>query len=191
MGLSLVTLSEYKAYAGITSTNQDAALNSIIPKVSELIKNLCRRTFVDYVNDSKIEVVSGGTGSKLFMKEYPLLAVSSVEFSDDYGFSYTSLTEFTDYVIDREDGSLVSISNIDWKKRINGYRITYTAGYEELPADLKLAIFDTITYYLKGDGAVHSSRAPGSNTVQIEYITTVALPAHIQRVLDLYKGTFD
>lgn len=191
MGISLVTLSEYKVYAGISSTNQDASLNAIIPKVSELIKNICGRSFVDYVNDSKIEITSGGTGSKLFMKEYPLLAVSSVEYSEDYGSTYTDLVEFTDYVVDQEDGTLVSVAYSEWKKKINGYKITYTAGYEELPLDLKLAVFDTITYYVKNDGAVHSSRVPGSNTVQIEYITTVALPAHIQRVLNLYKGSFD
>jgi Phage gp6-like head-tail connector protein len=68
MGANLVTLAEYKAYAGITSTNQDAEINSIIPKASQLVKSICRRTFIDYVNDSKEEVFSGGW-NKLFLKE--------------------------------------------------------------------------------------------------------------------------
>jgi Phage gp6-like head-tail connector protein len=190
MGANLATLSEYKAYAGITSDTQDTMINAIIPKVSELVKNLCRRTFVDYVNDSKIEVHSGGYGSKIFLKEYPVLSVVGVEYSVDYGNTYTDLVEFTDYAVDLEDHSIVSIGG-EFDKYINGYKVTYNAGYETLPVDLKLAILDLITYYIKNDGSVHSPKAPGTNSVQIEYITTTNLPAHIKRVLDLYVGSFD
>ena len=69
---------------------------------------------------------------------------------------------------------------------INGYKVTYTAGYEELPEDLKVAVLDLVTYYLKNDMAVKSQRDAGSNTVQIEYITKNTLPSHIARVFDLY-----
>lgn len=191
MGLNLVTLSEYKVYAGITSTTQDATISGIIPKVSQLVKSLCRRTFVDYVDDAKVEVFSGGTGSKLFLKEYPLISVASVEFSNTYGASYTTLTEFTDYVIDQEDGAVMDIVYGAFPKAINGYKVTYNAGYEEIPLDLKLAVLDLITYYIKNDAAIHSPKAPGTNTVQIEYVTTTALPSHIKRVLDLYTGSYD
>lgn len=189
MGADLVTLAEYKAYAGITSTNQDAEITSIIPKASQLIKSICRRTFVDYVNDTKEEVYSGGW-DKLYLKEYPLLNVLSVETSTDFGNTYTELVEFTDYAIDREDGSIVAIYP-PFPKYINGYKITYTGGYEELPEDLKLAVLDLVTYYLKNDMSVHSPKAPGTNSVQIEYITTANLPAHIRRVLYLYTASYD
>lgn len=189
MGLNLVTLAEYKAYAGISSNNQDVAINAIIPKVSELVKSLCRRTFVDFVGDAKTEVYGGGSGYKIYLKEYPILGISSVETSSDYGATYTELVEFTDYVIDKEDDSIVGIHG--FPKKINGYKITYTAGYEALPEDLKLAVLDLVTYYIKNDASVHSPKAPGTNSVQIEYVTSTSLPAHIRRVLDLYVGSFD
>lgn len=189
MGANLVTLAEYKAYAGITSTNQDAQINSIIPKVSQLIKTICRRTFVDYVNDSKEEIYSGGW-DKIFLKEYPILSISSVETSVDYGATYTELVEFTDYVLDAEDGTLAAIIP-PFPKMVNGYKITYTAGYESLPEDLKLAVLDLVTYYIKNDASIHSPKAPGTNSVQIEYITTSNLPAHIRRVLYLYTASYD
>jgi len=191
MGLDLVTLAEYKTYVGISSTNQDAEIRSLIPKVSQLIKNLCRRTLVDNVNDSKTEIFSGGKGGNLYLREYPLIAIQSFEYSEDYGATYTELIEFKDFAVDYEDGSLVNIASNNWSKMINGYKVTYTAGYEVIPEDLKLAVFDTITYYLRHDTAVHSNRNVGSNTVQIEYITNVSLPAHITRVLNLYIGSFD
>ena len=68
MGLDLVTLEEYKAYAAINSTNQDAAITAIIPIVSELVKNYCRRTFVDYIDEAKTEVFSGGSTTSRLLK---------------------------------------------------------------------------------------------------------------------------
>jgi hypothetical protein len=191
MATDLITKAEYKQYANITSTNFDTQLDFLIPKVSALIKAYCRRSFVDYVNDAKVEVSAGGYGSKIFLKESPLLAVSGVEYSEDYGNTYTDLVEFTDYAVDLEDSSIYNIPLANWTKLINGYRITYTAGYETLPADLKLAVLDLIKYYLNNDASVHSPKAPGTNSVQIEYITTSNLPAHIKRVLDLYKESWD
>lgn len=190
-GLDLVTKAEYKAYAGISSTNQDTAIDSIIPRVSAFIKNYCRRTFVDYVDDAKIENSSGGYGPLIYLSEYPVLSVAGVEYSSDYGQTYTDLVEFTDYVFDTESQSISTIDGSDWPKTLNGYIVTYNAGYEELPEELKLAVFDLITYYIKNDSSVHSPKAPGTNSVQIEYITTSSLPAHIKRILDLYKGSWD
>lgn len=199
MGLDLVTLDEYKIYAGINSTNQDTVITALIPQVSSLVKTICRRTFVDYVDDAKTEVFSGGsTNSKYYMQEYPVISVSSVEYSADYGQTYDSLVEFTDYVVDLEDDSLVALPYTEdpsttavFTKAINGYKVSYYAGYEVLPEDLKIAILDLVTYYLKNDGSVHSPKAPGTNSVQIEYITTTALPAHIARVLNIYKASWD
>ena len=117
--------------------------------------------------------------------------ISEVAISLDYGQTYEALVEFTDFVIDRENDAVMSLESAGFTKLINGYQITYTAGYEAIPQDLKLAIMDLVTYYVKNDMAVHSPKAPGTNAVQVEYITTSALPAHIRRVLDMYKGTWD
>lgn len=189
----LVTLSEYKAYAGITSPNHDAEISALIPKVSALVKSICRRSFVDYVDDPKVEIFNGGVGPRYWPYEYPIINVISLEYSIDYGNTYTELVELTDWVIDREDDSIFCINSTDgsFPKYVNGYKLTYTAGFETIPEDLKLAILDLITYYMKNDMAVHSNKAPGTNTVQVEYVTTTNLPAHIKRVLDLYVGRFD
>ncbi len=109
MGLSLITRAEYKSYADIKSDNSDSAIDFLIPKISEYVKTYCRRTFVDYVNDNKVETTAGGYGSKIFLKEYPVLGVSSVDYSEDYGQTYTSLVEYTDYVVDLEDGAIQSL----------------------------------------------------------------------------------
>lgn len=182
--MDLITISEYKSYAGITSTNSDTAIKTIIPKVSELTKSYCRRTFIDYVNDEKIEVFDGGL--YLLLGEYPVISVNSVESSSDYGKTYTSLTEFTDYVFNRFDQVILPIGISSFPLMPNGYKVSFNAGYETIPEDLKLAVMDLVTYYLRNDMAVKTHRTAGSNTVQIEYITKNTLPSHISRVFDLY-----
>jgi hypothetical protein len=189
MGLPLITKAEYKAYAALTSPTQDAAIDTLIPKVSALVKSLCRRSFIDYVDESKVEVFNGGFAFNI-LHEFPVIAVGSVEQSLDYGQTYIALTEYTDYALNKTDDTLVPIGLSEFPTLINGYRVTYTAGYEVLPEDLKLAVMDLISYYIKNDMAVHSSKAPGTNSVQIEYVTTTNLPAHIKRVLDQYTANY-
>jgi len=187
MGLNLITKAEYKTYASITSTNQDAEIDLLIPKVSELVKTYCRRTFVDYYDEAKTEVFDGGYGS-LILKETPVTQVISVQRSTDYGQTYTKLTKFADWVPTGD--FVVAIDPSGFKPMINGYKVSYFAGYETVPEDLRLAVLDLVTYYRKNDGAIHSTKAPGTNAVQIEYISTTSLPAHIKRVLDFYVADY-
>lgn len=189
MGINLITKAEYKAYTGINSPNQDTEIDALIPKVSQLVKTYCRTSFVDNVDDIKVEVFEGGV-SKLYLKEYPVIAISTVEYSSDYGQTYTTLTEFVDWVFDSNSTAIVSTSVV-FLQGINSYKVSYTCGYPDgLPEDLKLAVMDLLTYYRKNDGAVHSSKAPSTNTMQIEYISTTTLPAHIRRILDQYIADF-
>ncbi len=187
----LVTVSEYKAYSGISSTNQDSSIAILVGKVSHLVKNICRRTFLDYVDDFKVDTYRSTVNGRLLLQETPILQVVSVQFSDDYGKSYTDLVEFEDYVVDIERDSVEFIAaqynNIN---KVNAFRITYNSGYETIPEDLKLAVFDLVGYYISNDSAIHSHKAIGSNTVQIEYITNTSLPAHIRRVLDLHTAYY-
>lgn len=190
MGTSLVTRAEYKAYTGITSTTQDTIIDVLIVKVSALVKSVCRRTFVDYVNDPKVDYFEGPALS-FIPTETPILAISSLEYSTDYGSSYTELVEYTDWVLRKSDSSIKAILSTGFPELLNGYKLTYIAGYEVLPDDLKLAVMDLIAYYVKHDAAIHSNKAPGTNSVQIEYVTTTNLPAHIKRVLDLYTENYN
>lgn len=197
MALNLITISEYKTYAGIKSSNYDKEIVGLIPRVSEFVKNYCGRTFVDYVDQDKVEYFNGGT-NKLILDETPVISVSSVGYSIDFGQTYTNLVEYKDWILD--DGGIRSLNtsavnslitvNRGFPEVIRGYRVTYRAGYDDVPADVALAIMDLVTYYRKNDMSIHSTKAPGTNNVQIEYISTTSLPAHIKRVLDMYRADY-
>jgi hypothetical protein len=187
MGANLITKAQYKTYAGITSVNQDAEIDLLIPRVSELVKTYCRRTFIDFYDEAKTETFEGGYGS-LILKESPVTQVISVQRSTDYGKTYTKLTKFDDWV--QSGDFVVSVNPRGFEPIINGYKVSYFAGYETVPEDLQLAVLDLVTYYRRNDGAIHSTKSPGTNAVQIEYISTTSLPAHIKRVLDQYVADY-
>jgi hypothetical protein len=187
MATNLVTKAEYKAYLGITSVNSDAELDFLIPKVSDLVKTYCRRTFIDYYDEAKIEVFDGGF-KQIILKETPVVSVNSVAYSADYGKTYSNLVKFTDWVV--RDDYVLSLNPGGFPEQINGYKVTYFAGYETVPADLKLAVLDLVEYYSKNNGAVHSTRDITPNTTQITYVASSNFPAAIKRVLDQYMADF-
>ncbi len=52
---NLVTLDEFKTYAGIKNPENDDRIELILASVSSLIKAYCARSFVDYVSDAYAE----------------------------------------------------------------------------------------------------------------------------------------
>ncbi len=189
MANDLITKAEYKAYAGLNSPNKDIEIDALIPRVSAYVKNYCRRTFVDYVSTEKVEYFNG-PAIYFPLQEYPVIEVVSVEKSTDFGSTYDTMIEYQDYALDVSRGVVHCMWPTGFEEYVNGYRVTYRAGYTRVPEDLKLAIIDLITYYLRNDGSIHSNKAPGTHSVQVEYISTTTLPAHIRRILDLYVADY-
>lgn len=185
----LVTRAEYKNYLGISSSSKDAEIDLLIPKISQLVKTYCRRNFTDYFDEAKIEYFDGGF-DKLILKETPVHNVLEVRKSTNYGKTYaTSLVEYTDWI---QDGDSVRsiIAPYYFEEHPRGYKISYFAGYEFVPEDLKLAVLDLIEYYSKNNSAVHVNRDITPNVTQIQYVATTNFPSHIKRVLDQYVADY-
>ncbi len=184
----LIDIDEYKVYKNITSTEQDEILEQIIPSVSTLVKSYCARTFIDNYDlgleefTPIVEIYNGGE-TIYYTSEQPIQGITSIEYSEDYGQTYTALVEFTDYVLDLQNDR-IALFNGDLISIPNALKITYTGGYINLPNDLKLAVLDLISYYLKRESVPR--KTSGSN-VSIEYITNSDFPPHIKRILDLYR----
>jgi len=182
----LVTLSDYKTYKSISSITFDTQLNEIIPAVSTYVKNYCGKTFIDYAFTDLIEIFSNG-GNNLFLTETPIIDITSVEVSYDYGVSYTTLTANVDYYIDVNNDSLYNPNG--FPKILNAIRVNYTGGYISLPLDLKIATLDLIDYYINEDYKPKKTEGRSSmENSSNRQITVSALPVHIQRVLEAYRG---
>jgi hypothetical protein len=181
MANNLITLQEYKTYAGINSVEQDAKISSLIASVSALIKTYCSRSIVDYYA-SPMEQYFDGEYSRLLLTEYPIKSVLSLGYSVDYGVTYTELTQGTNYVVDKATDTLVIVDGVS-RKGVNALKVTYFGGYETAPDDLKLAALDLVQYYTKSE----NNPKKVNGFVSVEYVMSADFPSHIKRVLDLYR----
>ena len=191
----LVTLVEYKAAEGINTPKNDEQLNKIIPSVSQLVKTYCGNTFVDYYSSNKVDTINIDWDTHIVqLTESPVNSIVSVEERDSYGSSYSTLTTTDhEYYLDSATDSIIRTTDgsyKNWSRGPGAVRVTYRAGYASVPADLRLAVFDLITYYLKDEHKERRSIAGASiqNQASSSQRNNVAFPDHIKRVLDLYKN---
>lgn len=196
MGADLITLDDYKARHNITSVKDDDKLDSLITSVSQLVKTYCGNSFIDYYgtgNDKIEEFTITWPTSTIQLTESPLISVSTVEERTAYNYGYSTLdTASYEYYVDYETDTIYRTNENGFKYWAEGpgaVRVTYEAGYEEVPEDLKLAIHDLITYYYKEE--YKERKTIGTISVANQTTSTqwrnVGFPDHIKRVLDLYK----
>ena len=189
----LVTLAEYKESEGIASPKEDLRLATIVPAVSQLVKTYCGNSLIDYYSTNKVETFSIDWDTHIAqLTESPVNTIVSVQKRDSVSESYSTVPT-TDYYLDTATDSVLYVTGStykNWPRGAGSVKITYTAGYSACPSDLKLAVFDLITYYLKDE---HKERRTlGGASIQNQGSTSlnnsVAFPDHIKRVLDLYKN---
>ena len=193
--MDLVTTQQYKTYKKIEHNKDDNQLGALIPAISQLVKTYTGNAVVDYATINKVETfdIYDSLTSELFLTESPLTNVGLVQERDSLADSYTTLTEDTDYYVDKEHDRIYRVDGASsikyFPKGFESVKITYRAGYESCPEDLKLAVYDLITYYLKEE--YKGRRSMAGATLQNEASTTIkddiGFPDHIKRVLDMYK----
>lgn len=198
--MNLITLDNYKSYKEITSDNSDDKIDFIISHVSKLIKTYCARTFIDNVTITKTEHFDART-SEVTLAEVPLLSVSIVNTSVDGGLNQVTLTKDSvdadGYFVDLESGKvLTQMENLEFLTSVNTpYRsleITYLGGFTdssgnpEVPADLKLAVLDLVSYYINDEKTPAKSIASASINNEVDVVVN-GFPPHIVRILQLYR----
>ena len=196
----LVTLQQYKDFAGLQSLKNDARINIVIDQVSQLVKSYCGTTIIDYASTNKTEYFNIGLGvDRIILEESPLIQVVSVEERTSQADAYVTLiTENSDssgkyeYIADMESDSIVRTTSTGTKafpKGMKAVKVVYKAGYTSTPDDLKLAIFDLIKYYMKDERKERMQIAGASveNQTSSSLAGNIGFPDHIKRILDMYK----
>tara|TARA_B100000029_G_C17238618_1_gene838169 strand:+ start:191 stop:778 length:588 start_codon:yes stop_codon:yes gene_type:complete len=191
----LITLASYKEAEGLTTPKEDLRINALIPSVSQLIKTYCGNSFVDFYSSNKTETFNIDWGTYIVqLTESPVNTIVSVEERQSYDSAYETLTTGAfQYALDTTTDSVFRTtagSYQNWPRGIAAVRIVYKAGWSAVPDDLKLAVIDLITYYLKDE---HKERrtiqgASIQNAASSSQRDNIAFPDHIKRVLDLYKN---
>ena len=192
---NLITTANYKNYIKMEHNKDDAKLDILVESISQLVKTYCGNGIVDFYSSAKTETfdMDDTYTSEIFVTESPLNSVTSVQERDSIADSYTTLTANTDYYVDTEHDRIFRIDgekSIEYyKKGFASVKVVYNAGFSAVPTDLKLAVFDLVTYYLKEEHKTQRSiagttlRNEGSTSIRND----IGFPDHIKRVLDLYK----
>ena len=197
----LVTLQEYKDFAGLQGVQNDARLNTIIDNVSQLVKTYCGTTIIDFARTDKTEFfnIADDHVDRIILAESPLISVSQVQERESQADAYVTLiTENSDssgkyeYIVDLESDSIIrttSTGTRSFKKGHKAVKVVYRAGYTSTPEDLKLAVFDLIKYYMKDERKERMSIAGSTveNPISTSLRNNIGFPDHIKRVLDMYK----
>ena len=191
----LITLASYKEAEGLSTPKEDLRINALIPSVSQLVKTYCGNSFVDFYSSNKTETFNIDWGTYIVqLTESPVNAIVSVQERQSYSSAYVTLTTGAyEYALDKKTDSVFrtnSGSYQNWPQGVDAVKVVYTAAYSAIPDDLKLAVIDLITYYLKDE---HKERrtiqgASIQNAASSSQRDNVAFPDHIKRVLDLYKN---
>ena len=191
----LITLASYKEAEGLSTPKEDLRINALIPSVSQLVKTYCGNSLVDFYSSNNTDTFNIDWGTYIVqLTESPVNTIVSVQERQSYSASYVTLTTGAyEYALDTKTDSILrtnSGSYQNWARGVDAVKIVYTAGYSAIPDDLKLAVIDLITYYLKDE---HKERrtiqgASIQNAASSSQKDNVAFPDHIKRVLDLYKN---
>lgn len=198
---NLITLQQYKDFAGIQGVTEDAKINVIVPAISQAVKTYCGTSFIDYYSINKTEYfdIKDTYTTSIMVDESPLNTVVSVEERQSQSESYVTLiSENSDgsgkyeYIVDTTVDSIFRTNDTADKtfpKGRKAVKVVYTSGYATTPEDLKLACFDLVKYYLKDERKERLTIAGASiqNNVSTTLRENIGFPDHIKRILDFYK----
>jgi len=198
---NLITLKEYKDFAGIQGVNEDSKINVIIPAISQAVKTYCGTSIIDYYSTDKTEYfdITDNLTYAIMVDESPLVSVSLVRERDSQSGSWVTLiSENSDssgkyeYIVDVSKDTIFRTTATGDKYFPRGRKaveVTYRSGYSATPEDLKLACFDLVKYYLKDErkASLVISGAQVQNQVSTSLRENIGFPDHIKRILDFYK----
>ena len=184
---ALISLTDYKSYKRIVKTESDEELTSLIESVDALVKTYCGHSFIDYYSTPKVETFNiKESQHAILLNEWPVRQVQSVQYRTAYDQPYQTMAA-TEYFVDPTIDT-VFLHNGYWEPGFGSVKITYTAGYAETPADIRVAALDLVHHYFKEEYKERKSIGTASIDTGLSKMGSSKWPPHVQRVLDLYKN---
>lgn len=188
--MAILDLATYKNFKGINSTEEDTKITNTINAVNAFIEAYTGRVFTTFFAADNVEYYSS-KDTELFPTEHPIQTITELAYSGDNGLTYSNvLVEFTDYIIDKDNESIISVNSSFATTQFagNAIRLTYQGGYLVVPNDLQLAAAHLTDYYIEEEYTPRKSMAGSSTDNVIQPDMTMRLPAHIRRVLESYRN---
>lgn len=178
--MSIIVLSDYKTYAGISSPNKDDKLQSIVDFVNAYIVNFCNTSFAPVVvTGTKVTSVDG---LSILLPEAP---VSSIEEIRNLRYDVTSdfyVVDPTTYVLNSAEGEVETLESFPTQRL--GIEVDFTYGHATVPKDLILSALEFVTYLDKREFTKSRNLGNGESA---DYGDPLAIPPYIRLAMNMYK----
>lgn len=179
---ALTTLQAVKDYLGITSNADDALLESFINRVTDSFEAYCARKFK---SASYTEYHDGKGSDKLFPKQAPITTVTSIYDDSEWAWGASTLIASTEYRI--VDEAYIQLKSTTFMDDVQNVKITYTAGYSTIPADVEHACIEQAAWlYRKSKGQLQGVAAKSLADGSISYSARDLLP-ELKLALEPYR----
>lgn len=200
---SLISIAEYKVWAGISGTAQDALLTVLVDAVSMEVRRLCDRNLTDgFESKSRTERYDGTDEATIQLIEWPVSSITSVTL-----YTAGGDTEVLDSDTYRVNGDSGVLSRIDPKmgrfpvtafgtvnatfsvqpwfdQGFDNVEVVYTGGYATIPADIKMACYrlTDLAYAARGRNmGIQSESLGGYSYTNMDPAKTTAIKAELIR----------
>jgi len=155
----LVSLSDYKTYAGISVTTYDTQLTALLTAASAMVRRWCGRDETNgFESAARTEKYDGTGVNSITLNERPVASIASVSWIDSSGTAtaidaeaYKFDVNGTLYLWNSRSGPGGAIGDYgmsaytfdvrpNWGEEPRSIQVVYTAGYATIPADLQYVV---------------------------------------------------
>lgn len=135
--MSLTSVSNVKSWAGISGDSDNTLIESLIAACDEHVKALLLGRVLE--SAEYVEKLDGTGFDFLTLSQRPVTEVAEVKIDADRGFgSGIEALASDEYDLDADTGMLYRVA-ATWPFGRRNIRVTYTAGYATVPADVTQA----------------------------------------------------
>jgi hypothetical protein len=160
----------------------------LINMASQWFERHCGRVFKSAAYTEQFD----GTGqTDMILNHFPITAISEVRVDSSRTFAAESIVDASDYHAEPDElleAGILRRHGSRWPRGSRNVKVTYTAGYAVVPADLEYATLLMVEWLYRGN----SDRRIGRTSIGKAGETTgyvSELPIEVQMVVDNYKRT--
>ena len=188
----LVTLDEQKEFLGIklADTERDVLIQTFLDSVEQQVKNLCETNFQETVVTSPPgELHDGSIADVILPFGFPILSVEKISVGTETDGTGGIDLETDEFYFD--DTGIMLRGRLTPRARGN-ISLAYTYGFEEVPADVKLAVMQSVKAELQRHDANTENISSRSKEGESESLRSAwdpksGLPVQIASKLQSYK----
>ena len=177
----LATLSNVKDYLGITDTDSDTLLTSLLTAADALVKSYTGR---DFEEKTYTHYFNWKWENEFLLKQYPVSVLTTFQYNTG-SFSSPTRTNFDadSYKLEWENGRVWMMLNMP--KWVQNIKAVYIAWYTTVPADISQVTIQLTAYYY------NSSKSDWIKSENVDWTWVVydkSIPNTISLILNRYKN---